>query len=351
MPLRITPLAEQDHDLSSGPSSHRLVWLAEEVPGGGGGPAAIDPPAYPVGSAYLRLSTAPGRDHLAELDLAVHPAARRTGVGTRLLDAALAGARAEGRRTVTAQVALVGGAVERPGGLEEQEGLEGQEGGDGGGVAAAFLTARGFRVVLTLTFARLVTADADPVALAALAADPHPGYRLTSWTGTVPDELAETFAASRWAMDDMPMDEMDHGTETWDVDRVRAVARAVEQRGELLHTVAAVSEADGTIVGFTELVVPGDGTGDGLHYGTGVLPAHRGRGLARWMKAESIRTALTTHPALTGLVTDTADANAPMRAVNDALGYVPTHRSVYLQRELGNAPMATAGLCAGLAAW
>lgn len=331
MPLRITPLAEPDHGQpsgsspgpSSGSSSYRLVWLAEEVPGDAGGPAVIDPPAYPVGSAYLRLSTAPGRDHLAELDLAVHPAARRTGIGSRLLDAALAGARAEGRRTVTAQVALAGGAG------------EGQEGGDGG-VAAEFLTARGFRVVLTLTFARLVTADADPVALAALAADPHPGYRLTSWTGTVPDELAETFAGSRWAMDDMPMDEMDHGAETWDVDRVRAVARAVERRGEILHTVAAVSEADGTIVGFTELVVPGDGTGEGLHYGTGVLPAHRGRGLARWMKAESIRTALTTHPALTGLVTDTADANAPMRAVNDALGYVPTHRSVYLQRELGD---------------
>ncbi|MGW2841466.1 N-acetyltransferase family protein [Streptomyces sp. NPDC001493] len=332
MPLRITPLAEPplaepghgpsagpSADSSPGPSSYRLVWLAEEVPGGGGGPAAIDPPAYPVGSAYLRLSTAAGRDHLAELDLAVHPAARRTGIGTRLLDAALAGARAEGRRTVTAQVALAGG----------------QEGGDGG-VAVEFLTGRGFRVVLTLAFARLATADADPVALAALAAEPHPGYRLTAWSGTVPDELAETFAGSRWAMDDMPMDEMDHGKETWDVDRVRAVARAVEQRGELLHTVAAVSEADGTIVGFTELVVPGGGTGEGLHYGTGVLPAHRGRGLARWMKAESIRTALAAHPALTGLVTDTADGNAPMRAVNDALGYVPTHRSVFLQRELGD---------------
>ncbi|MFF7360500.1 GNAT family N-acetyltransferase [Streptomyces sp. NPDC008125] len=333
MPLRITPLAEPDHGRSSGSSSgppigspsgsssYRLVWLAEEVPGGGGGPAAVDPPGYPVGSAYLRLSTAPGRDHLAELDLAVHPAVRRTGIGTRLLDAALAGARAEGRRTVTAQVAVAGGA---------------EAGQEGGGVAVDFLTGRGFRVVLTLTFARLATADADPVALAALAAEPHPEYRLTSWSGTVPDELAETFAGSRRAMDDMPMDEMDHGTETWDVDRVRAVARAVEQRGELLHTVAAVSEADGTIVGFTELVVPGGGTGEGLHYGTGVLPAHRGRGLARWMKAESIRTALTAHPALTGLVTDTADGNAPMRAVNDALGYVPTHRSVLLQRELGD---------------
>ncbi|WP_328721081.1 GNAT family N-acetyltransferase [Streptomyces sp. NBC_00247] len=319
MPLRVTPLAEPDH----GTSSHRLVWLAEEVPGGGIGPAGVDPPAYPVGTAYLRLFTSPGRDHLAELDIAVHPAARRTGTGTRLLEAALAGARGEGRRTVTVQVA-------------------GADGADGEG-ATAFLTARGFRVVLTLTFARLATADTDPAALAALAAEPHPGYRLISWSGTVPDDLAETFAGSRWAMDDMPMDEMDHGAEVWDVDRVRAAARAVERRGELLHTVAAVDEADGTIVGFTELVVPGDGAGDGLHYGTGVLPAHRGHGLARWMKAESIRTALTAHPALTGLITDTADGNAPMRAVNDALGYLPTHRSVFFQRESGKEPADAAG--------
>ncbi|MCX5397770.1 GNAT family N-acetyltransferase [Streptomyces sp. NBC_00102] len=316
MSLRITPLTEPDH----GPSSHRLVWLAEEVPGDGTGPAVVDRPAYPVGSASLRLFTDPGRAHLAELDLAVHPSDRRAGIGTRLLDAALAGARAEGRTTVTAQVAMAGGA--------EDEYAYG----------AAFLTARGFRAVLTLTFTRLATADVDPAArtaLAEIAAEPHPGYRLTAWNGTVPDELAETFARSRWAMDDMPMDEMDPGAVVWDVDRVRAVARAVEQRGELLHTVAAVDEADGTIVGFTELVVPGDGKGDGLHYGTGVLPAHRGRGLARWMKAESIRTALTTHPGLAGLVADTADSNTPMRAVNDALGYVPTHRAVYLQRELG----------------
>ncbi|WP_405458870.1 GNAT family N-acetyltransferase [Streptomyces sp. NBC_00101] len=302
MSLRLTPLTDPER----GASSHRLVWLAEEVPGAGTGPA---PAAYPVGSAYLRLLTAPGQDHLAEVEVAVHPAARRTGVGTRLLEAALAGAAAEGRRTLTAQVT-----------------------GDGEG--AAFLRARGFRTVLTLTCTRLATADADPVALAARAGEARPGYRLVSWSGTVPDELAATFADSRRAMDDMPMDAMDHGTVTWDVDRVRAVARAVERRGDLLHTVAAVSEEDGTIAGFTELVVPGDGTGDGLHYGTGVLPAHRGRGLARWMKAESVRTALVTHPALAGLVADTAESNTAMRAVNDALGYVPTHRALFLQRDV-----------------
>jgi ribosomal protein S18 acetylase RimI-like enzyme len=113
-------------------------------------------------------------------------------------------------------------------------------------------------------------------------------------------------------MDDMPMDETDCGTVTWDVDRVRAVAKAVEERGDHLHAVAAIDTADGSIVGFTELVVPGGGKGDGQHYGTGVLPEHRGHGLGRWMKAESIRQARERYPDLTGLLTRTP---VPARSV------------------------------------
>ncbi|MFC5032288.1 hypothetical protein ACQFX6_35580 [Streptomyces sp. DSM 41987] len=55
------------------------------------------------------------------------------------------------------------------------------------------------RKVLALTYARLPLERAD---LAALTERPHPGCRLVSWAGTVPDDLAGTFAASRRAMDD-----------------------------------------------------------------------------------------------------------------------------------------------------
>ncbi|MER5596210.1 GNAT family N-acetyltransferase [Streptomyces sp. NPDC002265] len=293
MSLRITPLTEAE----PGPSSHRLAWLAA-------GPAG-----EPLGSAFLRLFDREEQRHLAELELSVHPAERRGGVGTRLLDAALAAARAQGRRSVLAQA--------------EQ-----------GSPADLFLAARGFRPVLSLTYARLPLADIDLAALDALADRPGPGYRLTEWDGTVPDALARTYADARRAMDDMPMGDTDHGRVVWDVERLVAAAEAVARRGDLLHTVAAVDTADGSVVGFSELVVPGDGRGDGQHYGTAVLPEHRGHGLARRMKALSIRRARERHPELGGLLTDTADGNAPMRAVNDALGYLPTHRSVEHRRDL-----------------
>ncbi|HUR01051.1 MAG TPA: GNAT family N-acetyltransferase [Nonomuraea sp.] len=278
-------------------SSRRLAWLAT-LPAG-----------VPVGSAFLRVFTRAGQDHLAELDLHVHPAEQRSGVGSLLLTTALAAAREEGRRCVIAEV-------------------EPDSSGD------VFLSARGFRKVLTLTYARLPLAQTDLVGLREIAHSPHPGYRLVAWDGVVPDELAETFAASRHALDDMPMDDTDYGTVNWDVNRVREAAQAIENRGDQLHTVAAIAESDDSIAGFTELVVPGDGQGDAQHYSTGVLPEHRGHGLARWMKAEAIRQARERYQDLDGLLTDTADSNRHMRAINDALGYLPTYKRVTLQLDL-----------------
>jgi GNAT superfamily N-acetyltransferase len=284
-------------DPAGDPSSYRLAWLASDTDGN------------PVGSAFLRLFTRTGQEHLAELDLRVHPAERRNHVGSLLLDAAVAAARQDGRRCVI---------------IQAEAGSPGDE----------FVSARGFRRVLTLTFTRLPLAEADITALAEITGRSHPGYRLASWDGMVPDSLAEAFVASRHAMDDMPMGSTDFGTVTWDLDRIRAAVAAIARQGALLHTVVAIDESDGSIAGFTELVVPGDGKGDGQHYGTGVLPGHRGHGLGRWMKAASILQAHECHPDLGGLLTDTADNNPYMRRINDALGYVPAHTTFEYQLDL-----------------
>ena len=236
---------------------------------------------------------------MAELELAVHPAERRRGIGTQLLDAVVEAARQHEVQTVLAD-ATVGTAADH------------------------FLAAKGFAVGLTLHFTRLALADVDDAVLASIADKEHPGYRLESWRGVVSDELVQTFTDARSAMDDAPVGDIDFGPEEWDVDRTRSVAQVVEDRGEHLGTVAAIDET-GQIVGFTELVVGGDGTGDGQHYGTAVLPEHRGHGLARWMKAEAIRQAREDFPELAGLLTDMVDTNVAMRHINDELGYRTTH--------------------------
>ncbi|CAM5238516.1 hypothetical protein SGLAM104S_09371 [Streptomyces glaucescens] len=170
MSPRITPLVDPE----AGASGRRLAWLACRIRRGC------------AGSAFLRLFGREGQEHLAELEIAVHGAERRRGVGTRLLDIAVAAARADGRRSVLAQA--------------EQ-----------GSPADLFLAARGFCHVLGLTYARLPLAAADLVAMEKLARLPHPGYRLTEWDGTVPPALARSFADARRAMDDMPMDDVAGG--------------------------------------------------------------------------------------------------------------------------------------------
>ncbi|MEU8779340.1 GNAT family N-acetyltransferase [Streptomyces sp. NPDC048606] len=293
MSLRITALPEPD----ATPVGRRLGWTASDADGD------------PVGQASLRLFVEEGQRHLAELDVRVPPAARRRGAGSLLLDTAVAAAREDARTCVVAQA-------------------------DADSPGAAFLVAKGFRAALALTYARLPLAEADRAALTALAERPHAGYRLVAWEGMVPDELADTFVASRRAMDDMPMGAVSYGTVVWDLDRVAAAVAAVAARGDLLHTVAAVDASDGSVAGFTELVVPGSGTGDAQHYGTAVLPEHRGHGLARAMKAASILRARQHHPHLEGLLTDTADNNPHMRRVNDDLGYLPIHTAHEYQLDL-----------------
>jgi GNAT superfamily N-acetyltransferase len=288
MTMRITPLT----DPNRGVSSYRLAWLAAGDDG------------RPLGTAFLRV---PAVGDSGEVELHVHPAERRAGVGTRLLETVACAAGELGLRGVLTDAVEEGSAGER------------------------FCQARGLRRVLALTYTRLALTDAGPA-----AADPVPGYRLVQWEGTVPDELAETFARSRRAMDDTPMDDAGHVPQPWNVERLHAIADAVAKRGETLFTVAAVA-ADGEIAGFTELVVPGDGTGDAQHYGTGVLPEHRGHGLARWMKADTISRTRARFPQLSGLLADTADSNAAMRRTNESLGYRPTHRSMLYRLDLAAA--------------
>ncbi|MFF0343036.1 GNAT family N-acetyltransferase [Kribbella sp. NPDC004875] len=275
MSIRLIPLTDPDYR----PLSRRLAWLATEADG------------TPVGSAFLRLNSRRHQAHLAELELTVHPAERRRGIGSRLLDAVVTSGREHEVRTLLADA-------------------------DVDSVGDRFLEHHGFAIGLTLIYTRLDLTDPIP------DVPEVPGYRLVSWEGVVPDELVQTFTDARTAMDDAPSGTIRTGVDVWDVERTRYAAQVIEQRGEHLSVVAAIDPSE-RIAGFTEVVVPGDGKGDGQHYGTAVLPKHRGRGLALWMKAAQIRETRRRFPDLDGLLTDTVDTNTPMRRTNDRLGYRP----------------------------
>jgi GNAT superfamily N-acetyltransferase len=275
---------------TAGSRSRLVLWLVR-----GSGEAA-------VATATLRLFQDPGRSHLAEIDLTVHPAYRRLGTGSRLLSTVTEAAAGAGCRSVVGQV---------------MAGTPGE----------GFLATRDFVPMLRLTWLRLVL-DEIPERIHKLPRVAHPGYRLTSWEGVVPDGLAETFARARQGMEDMPTGGIGFGEVRWDVARVREAAEVIARRGERLVTVAAVCETDGSIAGYTELVLPADGSPRAQQYDTSVLPAHRGHGLGLWVKSEMLRLVREEHPQLTEVQTDNADDNRHMLSVNTTLGFRPLRRTV-----------------------
>ncbi|MFE9631866.1 GNAT family N-acetyltransferase [Streptomyces sp. NPDC006463] len=279
--------------------SHRLTWLATGADG------------VPVGIAGLRLFASPGRDHLAEMELHVDPAHRRRGAGSRLLSAVVAACRTENRRSL-----VVTAPAESPG--------------------EAFCDRWNFRRALALDhlILRLDQMDeTDADRMRRLADAEHPGYRVTGWTGTVPDDLAAAFATAKNAMNDMPVGDLDYGSVDWDADRVRAMAKVIADRGDTLLTVAAVHD-DGAMAGYTEILVPRGTPTRVQQYDTAVVPAHRGLGLGLWLKAAMVRRLRAEHPGVVEIETDNAEDNVHMLAVNRELGFRSYRRTCEFQLDV-----------------
>ncbi|MFE5720494.1 GNAT family N-acetyltransferase [Streptomyces erythrochromogenes] len=275
--------------------SRRLTWLA----------TAAD---APVGIAGLRLFTSPGQQHLAQLELHVDPAHRRLGTGSLLLSAVVAACRAEGRRSL-----VVTAAADSPG--------------------EAFSERHGFRRALTLDHLMLRLDELDVAELLRIADAERPGYRLTGWAGTVPDELADAFAAAKDAMNDMPVGDLDYGSVAWDVERVRAMGKVVADRGDTLLTVAAVHD-EGAMAGYTEIVLPQGRGPRAQQYDTAVVPAHRGQSLGLWVKAAMARRLRDEYPGVVEIETDNADDNVHMLAVNHRLGFRSYRRTREFQLDV-----------------
>ncbi|SEO26938.1 Ribosomal protein S18 acetylase RimI [Actinacidiphila rubida] len=279
-----------------GADSTVVLWLVRGTAG------------EPVATAALRLFSRPGHVHLAEVDMTVHPAHRRLGAGSRLLSTVTDAARGADCRGIVTEVTA-------------------------GTPGEGFLAARDFTPVLRLTRLRLALAEA-PEQIGRLPDVPHAGYRLTAWDGVVPDELAAAFTRARAGTAGAAAGGPDLGDGGWDEARVRAAAEAVAARGERLLTVAAVSEADGEVAGYTELVLPAGLSGRAQQYDTAVLPEHRGHGLGLWLKAAMLRRVRSGHPGITEIQADNADENRHMLAVNTALGFRPRHRTVKYRLDL-----------------
>jgi GNAT superfamily N-acetyltransferase len=261
-----------------------------------------------VGSASV--SARPQRDaddgYEAGFDLEVEWAYRRHGVGTALYEAVLCQATDAGASSVAVEVPT-------------------------GGPGESFAAQRGFTRALALVYLRLDLDTVDGDVFAELADLGDRPYRLVFWSGAPPDDLVEAMAVARSAMSDAPMGELQRGAQAWDAAEVLRVARVVEDRGDRLHTVAALTE-DGVIAGYTEIVVTGRDGPVAQQYDTVVVRDHRGHGLGVLLKARLARWARVELATLRSIETDNAQDNAHMIEVNRRLGYREVRRASWWRR-------------------
>ena len=163
------------------------------------------------------------------------------------------------------------------------------------------------------------------------------GYRLEWIDADVPDALVRNVIVAYDTMNTAPRGES--GMEDWHhtPELIREWDRSRREAGRERRLALVIDEATGDTAGFTELTYDPKIPHVISQQGTAVIPAHRGRGLGKWLKAAMLARALREWPNARFVRTGNADANAPMLAINTRLGFAPVWASIIWEIGIGDA--------------
>ena len=273
-----------------------------------------------VGVGFVSMPTADNQ-HLLVIDhLAVVPQARRRGVGTALMDTVLATARRHGRSAALVEVLAPG-----PDDHEVPADVAARRWG-------FEVASRDQRRTLELPLADGVAARAR--ATIGVLAD---SYDIVTWAGATPNQLLSDRAAIQQRMStDTPLGDIDWRAESWDSQRFRRLEAWVATMGRQSWTAGAVHRQTGRLVAATWILAHPEHPQQAWQWDTLVLPEHRGHRLGLAMKLANIERLTADRPTTQRISTGNATDNAPMIAVNDALGFEVTgHWREYQWREGG----------------
>lgn len=188
-----------------------------------------------------------------------------------------------------------------------------------------FLTRRGY----TLEQVYRISVLDLPVALEILAAHREAAeakagreYRVHIWTGPTPDRWLDDIAVLNARMaTDTPAGGLEIDEEVWDAARVRAQEERAATAGRMLFVAAVEHVPTGHLVAFNGVAVPDDHNRPVQQGPTLVLKEHRGHRLGMLVKVANIQQLAERSPESSLIITDNAEENRPMLAVNEAVGF------------------------------
>jgi GNAT superfamily N-acetyltransferase len=266
-----------------------------------------------VGVAELRPSDA----RTGFLRLFVAPEARRQGIGSGLVRLVLRGAATVGIERV--QSTVLAGPPGEP----------------------FARSCPGLRVVLRLEIQEQSLTDATVLRRCReMAVRPRPGYRLVHWEGAAPEPLVASFGLVMGHVLDAPGAMFQMAARRWDPPKVREWEAKMTAAGSHLLVCAAVDLATESVVAATAVTVPAAGGPVADQHDTAVLPGHRRRGLARWLKADQAVRLHENFPEAAKIVVTLNQQNHPMLSVNRALGYHPVRERLLVEVAVNQAAVA-----------
>ncbi len=240
--------------------------------------------------------------HLVEFYVGVLPEVRRQGIGRDLLAIVTVAARRENRRLM---ITATSGNV--PAG-------------------EAFMKRLGARIGLTTHVHQLELRDLSRDLLRCWhtrAAERASAFELELWAGAIPEDQLQPFANLFEAMNLAPRGDLDVEDFHWTPDQLQQSQASDRKRGIESWIMVARERESGVLAGYTEVVWHPNRPENLDQRSTAVLPEFQNRGLGRWLKAAMLEKVLRDRPQVTRVRTGNADANAPMLAINQELGFQP----------------------------
>jgi GNAT superfamily N-acetyltransferase len=281
-------------------SLEQIAWQAATYPGDGARFLARDAAGTAVGTAVTGRIWMYGPDYARWwLGIWVQPDSRRRGLGSALYEAVSDAARAAGKTGFETELSEV-----------HADGL-------------GFLAHRGFVETDRSKMVRLELAGLAPP-----EARPPAGIRLVTLAER-PDLVTGVHQVAIEAFPDIPSEDEPVEVGSLEVFVARDVDRVGIPKDAFF---IAVDETTSDVAGYASLIFSAGSTTEAYHDMTAVRRAHRGRGIAGALKRATI--AWAVEHGLEALDTGNDEHNAPMRAVNLALGYRPVPDWIGLQGPL-----------------